>query len=140
MHLVDDIYFIFSFRRTVLTSSRISRMLSTPLFDAASISITFMELPARSHGRLRTPTRTSVYRMFAVDCFCKYLGNRRLTGSPCSAEQSMHVRYGLLHLILKRPDNVHPVLLHLQIHFAEFRYNAVYDILIIHLQNYLIPS
>ncbi len=128
MHLIDDIYFIFTFCRAVSTSSRISRILSTPLLDAASISITFIEfLPDRLAHR-HILTWASVYRMLTVDCLCKYLCNRCLTGSSRSAEQicmSDTVRIDLIFQALSQYD---PVLLHPRNYPGRnFRYRAVYD-------------
>ena len=51
------------------------------------------------------PARTSVYRMFAVDCFRKYFCNRRLTGSSCPAEQICMSDTVCIDLVLKRPDD-----------------------------------
>ena len=48
---------------------------------------------------------TSVYRMFAVDCFRKYFCNRRLTGSSCPAEQICMSDTVCIDLVLKRPDD-----------------------------------
>ena len=88
MHFVDNIHFIFSFSRCIFHF--------------------FTDLPDIFHSVIRCridlydihgiacrdgtagftgSTRTSIYRMFAVHCFCKNLGCRRLTGSPRSAKE-----------------------------------------------------
>ena len=53
MHLIDDIYLILSFRWTICDFLTNSRILSTPLFDAASISITFIDVPSQSSDTSR---------------------------------------------------------------------------------------
>ena len=102
MHLIDDIHLILSFRRTnKQPHPRISRILSTPLLDAASISITFMD-----SRRLRSPCTSCrsphglpSYRMLAVYGFCKDFCNRCFTGTARSAKQigmSDSVRFYLI--------------------------------------------
>ena len=88
MHLVDDIHFIFSFRRTI-------RHLFPNLTDIVNTivrSSIYLDHIHRSTGTdcftaVAHTTGASIYRMLTVYRLCKYLRNRCLTGPPRSTKE-----------------------------------------------------
>ena len=88
MNLIDNVDFVFAFRRTVFH-------LLTDLADVihtvirCGIDLDHIHGVARCNrlaGRALS-TRAAVYRMLTVDRLCKYLCDGRLTGSPGSTKQ-----------------------------------------------------
>jgi hypothetical protein len=87
MNLIDNVYFVFSFGRTVFH-------FLTDLTDIVHAIVGRRIDLDHIHGTARRnrftgrtfPTRAAIHRMLTVDCFCKNFCDRRFTGSSCSAK------------------------------------------------------
>ena len=106
VHLINDIHFITSFCWTV---GDLFPDFTNVIDTIVGSRIDFNHIHGIACGNRLTnctlSTRASVYRVFTVNCFCKYLGNRCFSGSPCSTEQVCVSDTICFNLILKRPHN-----------------------------------